>query len=462
MQVRPPGRPRGAGERRLPGRAPGLATRAARRRVGPRTLRQLHLLRGDLLVHTDGSAEAEAAYRSALAHSGTPVLRADVAWRLAENMLQRGDAQGALDLTREARAKVDDQGLLAARLAAAEARADLVLSRYEEALDCAERALAAATRLDLVVPVGAAEVRARAGLVLGVVHRLHRRSDPALRHLRRAASAARVAGLDDLAARCDFNGGAVLLESGRRDAAVTAWEQALQTLRSLGDSYGAARVLHALAEARRQTGRLEEALALVTEAVALKARVGDRHGLANSEHLRATVLVGMGRADQARTTAQDALVELEALGDRWPTAHCLDNLVIVELVAGRLDVARAHVARGLEVLGTVDPHLRALLRIRGAWVGLLAGRSGEAERLLQDGDPASDLAEVALERLALSVALAVARSRPDEARAFAGALAELVASTGWAVYAGAAQRLSRAPAPALERIPAVLWAGSTD
>src|SRR5262249_55648311 len=50
--------------------------------------RQLFIARGDLLVHTERAAEAEDAYREALRRSVPLAVRAEVAWRLAQCLLQ--------------------------------------------------------------------------------------------------------------------------------------------------------------------------------------------------------------------------------------------------------------------------------------------------------------------------------------------------------------------------------------
>jgi tetratricopeptide (TPR) repeat protein len=167
--------------------AGALLTRASRR---PAPARQLHMLRGDLLVNTVRAGEAEAAYREALALSRTAPLRAQVAWRLAESQLQRGQVAEALELCRQSAADLaPTDTLLLAQLAASESRAQLMLSQYDDAIRAGERATALAGHLRMVVPKEAAEVRARALAILGIVARL-RRQPEAFASLRRAVAAA--------------------------------------------------------------------------------------------------------------------------------------------------------------------------------------------------------------------------------------------------------------------------------
>src|SRR5699024_10416788 len=64
------------------------------------TARQLLVARGDLLVHTERAAEAEVAYRNALARPAVPAVRAGVTWRLAQCLLQRGKVSEALAMCR--------------------------------------------------------------------------------------------------------------------------------------------------------------------------------------------------------------------------------------------------------------------------------------------------------------------------------------------------------------------------
>ena len=70
---------------------------------------------------------------------------------------------------------------------------------------------------------------------------------------------------------------------------ILLYEEALTEARTIGDGYGAARVLHAPGIIQKNRGATERALELFEESCALKQRIGDLDGVANSQHGRALV-----------------------------------------------------------------------------------------------------------------------------------------------------------------------------
>ena len=109
------------------------------------TERLLLIARGDLLLHTERAGEAEDAYREALARPAPQPVRAGIAWRLAQSLLQRGKVPEALELCRSTAAGLTgDEEVLRAQLGAVRSRAHLMLSEFGEAVSVAEEACAAA------------------------------------------------------------------------------------------------------------------------------------------------------------------------------------------------------------------------------------------------------------------------------------------------------------------------------
>jgi ATP/maltotriose-dependent transcriptional regulator MalT/DNA-binding XRE family transcriptional regulator len=432
-----------------------LLTRASRR---PGPARQLHLLRGDLLVSTVRADEAEAAYREALVLSTTAPLRAQVAWRLAESQLQRGQVAEALELCRRSAADLaPTDTLLRAQLAASEARAYLMLSQYDDAIGAGDRATALAGHLRTVVPKEAAEVRARALATLGIVARL-RRQPEAFASLRRAVAAAREAGLHELANRCLFNIGALRFELGQLDAALEVFDEVLAEMQAVGDSYGMARVLHAMAQVQRCGGDLEAALATLDRACTMKRELGDVLGLASSENSRAFVLMSLGRVAEARTLVERILAETADMGEQWVRGHFLDTLGLVMLVAGEVDKAQATLREALALPGRADPHSRAEIEAHLALALLIQGEVELAEQALEHGVPTEFGAEIELQVHFLRGALALARGDRQAVRNAAQAMAERVAATGYTVYAPIAAGLAAAAddSPPLTRLPQML------
>jgi ATP/maltotriose-dependent transcriptional regulator MalT/DNA-binding XRE family transcriptional regulator len=434
-----------------------LLTRASRR---PGPARQLHLLRGDLLVNTVRADEAEAAYREALVLSTTAPLRAQVAWRLAESQLQRGQVAEALELCRRSAADLaPTDTLLRAQLAASEARAYLMLSQYDDAIGAGDRATALAGHLRTIVPKEAAEVRARALATLGIVARL-RRQPEAFASLRRAVAAAREAGLHELANRCLFNIGALRFELGQLDAALEVFDEVLAELQAVGDSYGMARVLHAMAQVQRCGGDLEAALATLDRACTMKRELGDVLGLASSENSRAYALMSLGRVAEARTLVERILAETADMGEQWVRGHFLDTLGLVMLVAGEVDKAQATLREALALPGRADPHSRAEIEAHLALALLVQGEVELAEQALENGVPTEFGAEIELQLHFLDAALALARCDRQAVRNAAQAMAERVAGTGYTVYAPIAAALAAAAdePPPLTSLPQMLLA----
>jgi ATP/maltotriose-dependent transcriptional regulator MalT/DNA-binding XRE family transcriptional regulator len=432
-----------------------LLTRASRR---PGPARQLHLLRGDLLVNTVRADEAEAAYREALVLSTTAPLRAQVAWRLAESQLQRGQVAEALELCRRSAADLaPTDTLLRAQLAASEARAYLMLSQYDDAIGAGDRATALAGHLRTVVPKEAAEVRARALATLGIVARL-RRQPEAFASLRRAVAAAREAGLHELANRCLFNIGALRFELGQLDAALEVFDEVLAEMQAVGDSYGMARVLHAMAQVQRCGGDLEAALATLDRACTMKRELGDVLGLASSENSRAFVLMSLGRVAEARTLVERILAETADMGEQWVRGHFLDTLGLVMLVAGEVDKAQATLREALALPGRADPHSRAEIEAHLALALLVHGEVELAEQALENGVPTEFGAEIELQLHFLDAALALARCDRQAVRNAAQAMAERVAARGYTVYAPIAAALAAAAdePPPLTSLPQML------
>jgi ATP/maltotriose-dependent transcriptional regulator MalT/DNA-binding XRE family transcriptional regulator len=432
-----------------------LLTQASRR---PAPARQLHLLRGDLLVNTVRADEAEAAYRGALVLSTTAPLRAQVAWRLAESQLQRGQVAEALELCRRSAADLaPTDTLLRAQLAASEARAYLMLSQYDDAIGAGDRATALAGHLRTIVPKEAAEVRARALATLGIVARL-RRQPEAFASLRRAVAAAREAGLHELANRCLFNIGALRFELGQLDAALEVFDEVLAELQAVGDSYGMARVLHAMAQVQRCGGDLEAALATLDRACTMKRELGDVLGLASSENSRAYALMSLGRVAEARTLVERILAETADMGEQWVRGHFLDTLGLVMLVAGEVDKAQATLREALALPGRADPHSRAEIEAHLALALLVQGEVELAEQALENGVPTEFGAEIELQLHFLDAALALARRDRQAVRNAAQAMAERVAATGYTVYAPIAAALAAAAdePPPLTSLPQML------
>jgi tetratricopeptide (TPR) repeat protein len=417
--------------------------------------RQLFIARGDLLVHTERAAEAEDAYREALRRAVPFAVRAEVAWRLAQCLLQRGQVREALALCRDAAAELGEgEDVLRAHLAAVQSAAHLMLSEFAAAETMAQQACSIADRIEAITPGIATSVRARAYSVLGITARLRGDREEAAQWLDRAVTAARASGMREAAGRALFNLGAIAYEGGELGRAELLYEEALAEARTIGDGYGAARVLHALGIIQKNRGATERALELFEESCALKQRIGDLDGVANSQHGCALVQLCLGRVAEARATISAVLVASEDLGERRSRAHFLDSAAMIALVEGDLDGARRFITEAAEAAaGMAEPGLLTSIALHRALAGLLAGDIPAAQR---DADLAAEqisrggtwVSAGTLDTLAVTACIALASGDAAGAAAGAAELAEQAASAGFVLWERAAGRIDAAASAA--------------
>ena len=417
--------------------------------------RQLLVARGDLLAHTERAGEAEDSYRDAFARPAPPAVRAGVAWRLAQCMLQRGQVTDALDLCRAAGAGLTaGDGMLSAHLATVQSQAHLMLSDYDQAAATATRALDLADQVAAVTAVDAAGIQCRALGVLGVVERLRGQPDEARRMLRRSLAAARTARRRDMVGRALFNLAAIAHEHGELDSAERLYAEALAEMRSIGDGFGTAGVLHSLGKIHFHRCAADEAMALFLESVALRRRLGDAQGAANSEHSYAHVLLSVGRTGEARKLLAAALRTTADLGERRSRGHYLDSLAMIALVEGDVATAERYLAEADDIAAAIDePRLRATVAVHRTLARLARGDLAAARRMADfpgDGTAAAEPAAepdgslLALERRAVAACVALAAGDHATAARYAAAMERRAAANGFALEARAARRISAA------------------
>ena len=439
-------------------------------------VRQLLVARGDLLVRTERAGEAEDSYRDAFAGPAPPAVRAGVAWRLAQCMLQRGRVPEALDLCRAAAASLTaGDEMLSAHLATVQSQAHLMLSDYDRAAATASRALDLADQVAVVTAVDAAGIRCRAFGVLGVVARLRGQPEEARRILRLSLAAARTAGRRDVVGRALFNLAAVAHEHGDLDGAERLYGEALAEMRSIGDGFGTAGVLHSLGKIHFHRCAADEAMAMFLESVALRRRLGDAQGAANSEHSYAHVLLSLGRTADARELLETVLRSTADLGERRSRGHYLDSLAMIALVDGDIAAADGYLAEAGDIAAAIDePRLRATVAVHRALADLARGDLAAARRLARptgNGVPEAepDGSLLALERCAVTACVALASGDRATAARLAAGMEQRAAAHGFALEARAARRIAAAAAgedagdeagtrgAAAARYPRLIW-----
>jgi ATP/maltotriose-dependent transcriptional regulator MalT len=439
----------------------------ARRPVGDDAdalLVDLLTVRGDLLANTVRVADAEAAYRQAMELVNGP-RRAQIASRLAQLLIQRGDAPEAVRLCRQAAATVGAANhLLLARIAATTSQAQNRLSNYPEATAEADRALELAGRATGGPPQAVAEVQARAHLTLGQATRIHRRLDAAVAHLTRAVDAALRADRPELVSQARHTLAVVYFEQGDMDAAVALFTEVLARFRQIGDGYGAARVLLALTQVFLNQSALHRALESTTEASEIRLRLGDRPGVANANCVRAEVLLAYGDLDQARDLIEEVVATSTEICSTRERGYQLAVLAQAHLVAGNPAAAVAALRTGLVLPDIAGTALQLLLHEYLAMALIIAGDVDQAEQILSrpDGERAIG-AEVPpgirLDAYAVEVARAIARDDRAAAAQWVATMARYAGETGRTRYREVAARLATAVAgtatPA--ELPRLIW-----
>jgi len=455
------------------GRAADLAAELlAGGRMADETARQLLAVRGDLLVHTERAGEAEDSYRDALARPAPPAVRAGVAWRLAQCLLQRGQVPEALELCRTAAAGLTgDDVMLHAQLATVRSQAHLMLSEFDHAVTMATRALDLAGQIAAVTADVAAGIRGRAFGVLGVVARLRGQADEADQMLCQSLAAARAARNRDMIGRALFNLGAIAHEQGELGRAERLYAEALAEMRPLGDGFGTARVLHSLGNIHFHRCAAHEAMALFLESIALRRRLGDPQGAANSEHSYAHVLLSLGRTAEARSLLETALGATADLGERRSRGYYLDSLAMVALVDGDGAAAGGYLAEANDIATAIgEPNLRAEIRVHRALALLARGDVQGARRLAGlrvagTAETASDGTLLALQRCAVAACVALADGDCFSAAMHAAEMGKRAAASGFLLEARAADRISAAveaaqtgaPPPPAVQYPRLIW-----
>jgi tetratricopeptide (TPR) repeat protein/DNA-binding XRE family transcriptional regulator len=448
----------------------------------PDSARQLLVARGDLLVHTERAAEAEQAYRDALARPAALAVRAGIAWRLAQCLLQRGKVTEALALCDSALAPLGgEEDVLRSQIIVVRSQAHLMLSEFGAAAAVAAQACAIADRVAAITPDVAASVRARGYGVLGITERMRGQPVSAAGWLSRSLEAAGTAGLRQLAGRALFNLAAIAHERGDIEDAIRLYDEALAESQAIGDAYGTARVLHAVALISHHRCEQDKATALLEESCALRRRMGDQGGAANTEHSLALVLMSAGHIAQARDMLSRVVEACGDIGERRSLAHYLDSLAMVTLVGGDVAAADGYLARAAGIADDIgEPNLRADIGRHQVICRLAAGDVAQAQRLAASaigaatgaaiGAPVAEGGTLAdLEQLAVAACVALASGDIAAARRHAATMGQRARTRGYTLEERIAARIQAAIAtaesgspPAPDGYPRLIWVGGAE
>lgn len=157
--------------------------------------------------------------------------------------------------------------------------------------------------------VAAADTPARVGALCGAAHlSLFRgRYQESVDHAQAALAAARRIGAPQTLAQALDELGSSLNTVGRIEEALQCHEEALALARQLGDARRMSRMLNGLAESRRSAGQLDQAEKHYREALAVAREQGGRLGIAVTLNNLIRVQVAKGRPELARHLAKECL-----------------------------------------------------------------------------------------------------------------------------------------------------------
>jgi ATP/maltotriose-dependent transcriptional regulator MalT len=324
-------------------------------------------LRGRLLTSTVRAVEAESDLRQALAlalEGGAPgEIQARLSLTLAKTLLQRSQAGEALELCQEAEAAIPDGNpSLYAQMEAIRTVANLMQTKLEDALDHARRALQIVKLLPRTDIKLSAEVRLQVLNTQAIIEHIRRDIPAALTHWRQAEEAALLAERPQLAFRFKANIAATLFDRGDLDAARQAYEDILDAVQALGDTFALGKILNSLGAIYHLQGKESEALEILSRARRFKELSGDLQGLATTENQRALVLLAQGHIQEAHQVVERLIKESEETGEmRWRGSY-LDTLAMVHLASSEFAQARQTIEVALDLPGVAeDPQLTTYL-----------------------------------------------------------------------------------------------------
>jgi tetratricopeptide (TPR) repeat protein/transcriptional regulator with XRE-family HTH domain len=412
-------------------------------------VRQLLLLRGDLLVNTLRASEAHASYREAMEMTTQTLARAHIAQRLAVSLFQRGQAQAALELCEQALATLavnitSDAIRLRLQLEGTRVKALLALARFDEARKICERALNLVKPLALAMPARADQVRAAAHLALGYMNRHQGRLAEAEQALLKAIKYARSGHLRDVEADALIYLSATQRDLGNFDGAESNAQQALVVAQAIENDYLASNILHFMTIISYYRDEQEQALARSERAMALKQPMGDSEGIVGCQIIQALVYTAQSRLDEARHRIEQALIDSERLENNWLHGFALYIAGIVLTFQSEGVAAEQSILKSLALEGfTKDQPSSAGTRIFLGIAYLIQGKLDLAQQVAEDTLPAAASIDVELLRGLLRGMLHLARGDQKAAQATAHQTVEQARATGYLIYAAEAENLVR-------------------
>lgn len=423
------------------------------------TTRQLFTLRADLLVGTQRAAEAEANYRAALQLVISPTLRAPLVARLAESLVQRGQAKEAVTVCVAARESLGAaHPLLLAQLFIAESHAQLILANYDAALHTAGQALAQVVPIEHAAPQATAEIRALAYKMTAAVFHNRQQFEQAAFALEHSVIAARQGDLKHLIHLAQIEQVRVYFALGDLESAIAVSQATIPPLQVAHDSYALEQLLGFTGLSYLMHGDLAIALEVTEQASTIAEAIGDTDGLTDSRLRRARILIAHGRIQEAHALVERLLAAPDIVSKRQLYGYVFDRLAMIQLLRGDAATALTTFEHALVLSGeTSDRKLRADLHNHRALALLVIGDDAAAARTLAIPSAVRLPTSTILTHRLIDAMLVFARG--DDPRTIATAIAADADATTHYLFSRAAHRLiaaANAP-PQRAAFPQLHW-----
>jgi tetratricopeptide (TPR) repeat protein len=329
-------------------------------------------------------------YRTAIEATDELLPRMRLAYRLANSLLQVGQARDALQLcTDAAQQLVPLQGAEAVRVRAqlegARARALIGIDQLADAAALCQQAIADARGLRLAHPTLAEKICTDAYRGLGYIARRQGRNADARPYFVRAVSHARSAGLHKEEAETLGYLSATLRELGDFAGALLHGEQALRVAQSAGNDYLAANLLHYMSITCYYHDQLPQALAYSQQAAILHQAMGDSEGMVSCDILQAVVYAAMVPLSAAVAAIERAHSDSQLFDNRWLQGMARYVYGIVHTLAGNLLPAEAALHQALALPAfTQDLPMAASARLFLGINSVAQGKVAQAQAMVQD------------------------------------------------------------------------------
>jgi len=170
-------------------------------------------------------------------------------------------------------------------------------------------------------------------------------------------------------------------DRGDYGSAQSLFERSLKCWRTLSDQLAIARCLHNLANVVRVRGNYPRAQLALREATDIFEQLGDRSGAAWSINQQGDIEHEQGDLVAARELYQRALAEFRHAGDRWGAARCLTDLGSIDGEQANHATAQTGYREALEIFVQLG-HQRGIARAMEGFACLALAR-GEAARALK-------------------------------------------------------------------------------